>query len=520
MPLDAADFTRYAELDTVGLAERIRRRELTPEEAVELAFAAIERMNPILGAVVYRREEAFTEGRTFTKRLTGRPHDSGAGDTGNDRPPFYGVPVLVKNMMQEVEGLPDTAGSKAFGGRIATFTSRFARTLQEAGMIIVGATNVPELALLATTEPMAYGPTRNPWDLTRSAGGSSGGSAAAVASGMVPLAGAGDAGGSIRIPAAYNGLFGLKPSRGLVPVGPGRLRMLLGLGTNHVLTRSVRDSAAVLERFRQRGPEPGAAYLPPNFSRPLDTAPDTPLPQPLRVAFWLDSPLGGRPAPEIAAAVRRTAAFFESLGAAVEEAAPPIDGEGLALTYLIAYLTTVAQTTREQRLADFEPKTRLLAQLGRRLPAAALADALDRWDAAAVAMAAFHTQYDLFLTPTTFDVAPPLSDAAEGGPRAERALEVFLDALTRLRLGGALAVTDLPRRIFLRELARTPYTQLANFTGQPAASVPVGLKDGLPVGVQLLAAHGRDDLLLAVAAHLEASELWLRRRPPHHVAGG
>ncbi|PTQ52702.1 MAG: Aspartyl-tRNA(Asn) amidotransferase subunit A [Brockia lithotrophica] len=520
MGITSSDVNAYARWDATELAERIRRGELSCREAVELAFAAIAAKNPELNAFAYLREEALREADECDGTGTAN------GPASRKDEPFLGVPVGLKNLIQELAGEPHTMGSRALRGVRAPFTSRFAEALREAGFLVIGITNVPEFALMGTTEPKAYGPTRNPWDVRHSPGGSSGGSAAAVAARMVPLAGANDGGGSIRIPAAYTGLFGLKPTRGRTPIGPGRGRALFGLGINHVLTRSVRDSAAVLDVLwaKVRPYEPGAAFVAPPFDGSYREAAKGGLSgqkKPLRVAVWTRSPLGGEPHPAVAQSARAVAEALANQGHAVEEAYPQVDGERLTLSYLTAYLADVAHLytrrlpalVRTFRPEETEAASRLLARLGERLKAADFLDAVELWDRATLAVDEFFAHYDLLVTPTAMDAAPRLG---EGGSRAQ---DLLLELVARFRLEGLVERLGAFTRIFLEAIGRVPFTQLANFTGTPTASVPVGRKDGLPVGVQLMAGRGREDLILAVARFLEETPLWLRDVPPHAVGG-
>jgi len=518
MGIAPSDVQAYAQWDATELAERLRRGELSCREAVDLAFAAVATKNPALNAFVYVREEVFREADACDEGKAVR------GTAVRGDAPFLGVPIGLKNLIQELAGEPHTMGSRALRGVRASFTSRFAEALREAGFLVIGITNVPEFALMGTTEPKSYGPTRNPWNLRHSPGGSSGGSAAAVAARMVPLAGANDGGGSIRIPAAYTGLFGLKPTRGRTPIGPGRGRALFGLGINHVLTRSVRDSAAVLDVLwvKVRPYEPGAAFVAPPFDgsyREATNGEAIRRRKPLRVAVWTRSPLGGEPHPAVAQSVRAVADALANQGHAVEEAYPQVDGERLTLSYLTAYLADVAHLYAYRlpalvpsfRPEETEAASRLLSRLGQKLKAADFLDAVELWDRATLAVDEFFARYDLLITPTAMDVAPRLG---EGGSRAQ---ELLLELVTRLHLEEVVKRLGVSTRIFLEAIGRVPFTQVANFTGAPAASVPVGRKDGLPIGVQLMSGRGREDLLLAVADFLEKTPLWLRDIPPHAV---
>ncbi len=492
-----AGFREYLEQDGLGLAGLIRRKEISPREVLEAAIERIEALNPRLNAVVHKMYEEAE------KALENLPQG-----------PFAGVPFLLKDLEEAYRGHPLTAGSRAYRDYIPDYDSETVRRYKAAGFLILGKTNTPELGLLAYTEPRLFGPTRNPWDPSRTTGGSSGGSAAAVAAGMVPMASAGDGGGSIRIPASHCALFGLKPSRGRTPTGPKRGLLWHGAAVLHALTRSVRDSAAVLDLLTP--PEPGSPFLIPPPERPFleEVGRD---PGSLRIALDTRSPLGTPVDPECIRAAEEAARLLEALGHTVEEARPPIDGLALAKSYLTLYLAWVAAEARRiraqfgpGRLRDLEPQTLTLARLGEAVPAAELSLALEEWDRAARALGRFFQGYDLYLTPTV--ARPPIRIGALNPPPL---LERLLDLLNRFPSGGLYRRSGLIERIALENLAATPFTQLANLTGVPAVSLPLHwTKEDLPLGVQLLAPFGEEARLIRVSAQLEAARPWSNRRPP------
>jgi amidase len=380
--------------------------------------------------------------------------------------------------------------------------------------VILGKTNTPEFGLVAYTEPELFGPTRNPWDLSRTPGGSSGGAAAAVAAGMVPLAGAGDGGGSIRIPAAYCGLFGLKPSRGRIPTGPDFGELWQGAVVEHVITRTVRDSAAMLDSIW--GADVGAPFIVAAPERPyLDEIRCEP-PR-LRIAFDLRSPIGTPVHPENVKAVLQTALMLQKLGHDLEEASPDIDGKMLARTYLTMLYGEVAADLKDlgrvlgrpARPQDVETATWTLGLLGRCEPAAALAEARRLWGRAARTMGRFHETYDLYMTPTT---AQPPARIGELRPKSH---EIgVLGVVNRLGLGCWLRRSGIIDRIAIQNMARTPFTQLANFTGQPAMSAPLHwTREGLPCGVHFMARIGDEATLFRLASQLEKEQPWFQRRP-------
>lgn len=490
----------YKAYDGLGLAELVRKKEIQPKELVEEAIKFTDSLNPKVNAVINKMYDQA--------RKTADAQLSGA---------FAGVPVMLKDISQEIEGEPITAGSKAFLNYRAKTDSEYARRLRKAGVVFLGQTNVPEFALVAFTEPAHYGPTRNPWNLDHTPGGSSGGSAAAVASGIVPIAGANDGGGSIRIPAAYCGLFGLKPTRGRTPVGPNYGRAWQGASAEHVLTRSIRDSAAMLDQLH--GHEKAGAFSVPTFEGSYLEAAGTPLDKKLRIAYSVTSPIGTEVHPECREAVLKTARILESMGHQVEEKDAPVDGHKIAKSYLTMYFgeTAALLSSLEEVLgrkatpSDVEPTTWLLGLLGKATSAEEFVLSMREWDKAAYQMEAFHETYDFYLTPAT--AFPP----ARIGELEPTSTEKFLiSTVGKMGLGGMLKKAGIVDQIAQKNLARTPFTQLANLTGQPAMSMPLHqTRDGLPVGVQVMAARGREDLLLQLAGELEQSEYWIdvRKNP-------
>jgi amidase len=493
--------------DALALAERIRRRELSALEACDAAIARIERLDPQLNAVVRKR---FDAARAEARALDALPPSAA-------RPPLAGVPFLVKDLVSTLAGSPTGSGNRVLAARPMPRTSTLVQRWQQAGLIVLGQTNTPEFGLTPTTEPLLTGPTRNPWDPTRTAGGSSGGSAAAVAAGMVPLASGGDGGGSIRIPASCCGLFGLKPSRGATPSGPDLGELWSGLAIEHVLTRSVRDSAAVLDL--SWGEDGGAPYAAPpappgGFLRALDTPPAAPL----RVALLRGPLLGQQPVhADCIAAQDEAARLLAELGHRVEEAALPLERQALAHAFVRvlaaetwADIATIGRLSgRGARAADYEPTTYALGLLGRHQRAGDLALARRTLQQAGRTLGALFERCDLLLTPTLGTPPPPLG-TLRPKPWEERAARVVgaLGAGWLLEASGM--VDDIARQTF----DFIPFTPLANICGTPAASLPLSWNaQGLPIGVQLMAALGRDALLLQACAQLERARPWGQRRP-------
>lgn len=463
-------------LDATAQAELVRKGEVTAAELVAAAIGRIERLNPTLNAVI-------TPLYDLAYAAAAGPQAAG---------PFAGVPTLVKDLNTHCAGVRTTGGSRLLRDFVPAFDSIQVARLKQAGFIVVGKSNTPEFGALPTTEPQLFGPVRNPWDTSRSAGGSSGGAAAAVAAGLVPVAHASDGGGSIRIPAACCGLFGLKPSRGRVSVAP--LPDTLGLSCHHAVTRSVRDSAALLDALA--GPAPGDVFTAPPPARPFLQEVGAP-PGRLRVAFST-APFTGAPVhPDCAAAVADAAALLAELGHAVTEAAPDIDGDLVDRSFRTLWFcmmaagvdAAVAQIGRPARPEDLEPATWAMAEAGRRVTAPQFLAAQATLHTVARQVAAFFGRYEIWLTPTVAAPPPPLG---------------HFDPLP----DHALSPLD-------RSAAFTPFTPLINATGQPAMSVPLAWNhQGLPIGVHLVARYAEEATLFRLAAQLEAARPWANRRPP------
>jgi amidase len=497
--MNAEDYDQH---DALGLAALVRRGEVSASEVCDAAIARIEALNPALNAVISRR---FDQARAEARRVA----------PGADRP-FAGVPFLLKGLVQSHRDLPSIEGSRFLAHHRPNVTSELASRMEAAGVIVLGQTNVPELGLVPTTEPELFGAARNPWDLTRSTGGSSGGSAAAVASGMVPLAHGGDGGGSLRIPASCCGVFGLKPSRGRNPPGPPPYHALCGLLlVEHVLTRSVRDSAAMLDAtsgtkvatLLESPPAEGGAFL---------AALDRP-PRRLRCAL-LDAPLfNAAVEPECRAGVHAAGRLLGDLGHIVEPVEKlPVDIDALREAFMVLYLTDAehvieafcARLGRRPRTRELEPVTWVLRRLGREIGGTALIAAIAQAQNAQWAMAGFHEVYDILLSPVLAAAPPRLGSGDVSG--IEKALiRLFHRVL-------APPVTSMIRRRTWREAFEwVGYTQLANLTGAPAMSVPLHwTPEGLPIGIHMSSGAGSEALLFGLAAQLEQAAPWSQRRPP------
>ena len=489
----------YLRHDATGLAALVRRNAVSAAELVETAIGRIERLNPRVNAVIHPMYDS-------ARAAARGPLPDG---------PFRGVPMLVKDLVSAVAGEPMRCGSAFLEGYRPGHDSELVRRYRAAGLLLLGKTNTPEFGLTPVTEPARFGATRNPWDLSRTTGGSSGGSAAAVACGMVPLAGGGDGGGSIRIPASCCGLFGMKPTRGRVPMGPDFGEIWQGAVVEHVLVRSVRDSAAILDATA--GPDAGAPYFaaPPERTFLEET---TRAPGRLRVAFTARPWLGGTVHPDCLAALDDAARLLESLGHQVEEASPALDGPGFARAFLTMICAELRgdiaeaeqQLRRKGRPGDFEPATWALALLGGAIPAAELSRAVRLLQRTARTTAPFFARYDVLLTPT-LSAPPVLTGALQPTPR-ERLL---LELLGGLRSGRLLRWARILEQTAAKVFDFIPWTPVINATGQPAMSLPLWSNAaGLPIGVHCVGRFGDEATLYRLAAQLEQARPWLERLPP------
>lgn len=489
------EYAEYRRHDAVGLAELVAKREVSADELLSVAIERAGKVNSFLNAI-NRPMYDIARARARTE-LTG---------------PFAGVPFLIKDLHQHYAGLPTGSGSRSLAHHPAPAHSAVVRRWLDAGLVIFGKTNTPEFGAKAITEPAVGGPTRNPWDTTRTPGGSSGGSAAAVAAGIVPVAGATDGGGSIRIPAACCGLFGLKPGRGLVPDGPDSAERLHGAAVVGVISRSVRDTAAMLDVLTVH--DPAGPYL---SARPVDPYAELARREPgtLRIGFSTASPLGTAVSPDAIAAVEDAVAVLSSLGHEVEPAASGVDERQLAKDFLTMWFASLAAQIDDARrttgcgAAAFELDTLVVAAVGRATSAPAYIATHNRWNDHSRRLAAFHERYDMLLTPTL--ARPPVQIGELTTPKP---LQLVSRALLTVRAAGMLARTNVIDKLVDENLSPFPYTQLANITGRPAMSVPLyWTPDGLPLGVQLVGGLGSEGRLLSLATQLEAARPWFDRSP-------
>jgi amidase len=468
--------------DATAEAALVRSGEASPAELVEAAISRIETTNDAVNAVIH---PLFEQGLEAAK---GELPDG----------PFKGVPFLLKDLGAAFAGQPLHLGMSYLKERDfrAPIDTYLAERFRAAGLVTIGKTSCPELGILPTTEPRAYGPTRNPWDLNRSAGGSSGGSAAAVAAGMVSMAHANDGGGSIRIPAANCGLVGLKPSRQRISEGPLVGDFMSGLTAELCVSRSVRDTAALLEAVH--GPAPGDPYVAPPPSRPyteeLGAAPGK-----LRIALWTETVLEQDADPEVVAAAEAGAKILEGCGHEIERPdLTALQSLDMVEPFLVRWAAGQAQALDQLGMVggqpitadDVEPLTWALAEIGRSRNAGEYLAAVGQHQVLSRIIAGIHESgFDLLLTPTLGEPPPPLGSFDDSGPDPMAAFE-------RAFLSGC-------------------FTAAFNATGQPAISLPLHWsEDGLPIGVQLVAPLGRDDLLLRVASQLEQAVPWADRAAP------
>jgi len=484
--------------DALGLAELVKKKSVSPRELVGECLERIDRVNGDLNAVVDRMDDQALAAAE-------RPIPGEA--------PFGGVPFLVKDLMQPVAGARFTRGSRYWSKDVPTHDSELVRRHRAAGLIIVGKTNTPELGITPFTEPELLGPAKNPWSLAHNTGGSSGGSGAAVAARIVPMAHGGDGGGSIRIPASCCGVFGLKPSRGRTPVGPDIAEAWFGFAIDHALTRSVRDSAALLDATHGR--ERGAPYGAPTPAGPWKDEVGR-SPGKLRIGLVTHPPLPSTPHPDVLDAVHDVAKLCASLGHEVEEVRLPIDASQFSIdfTTLVAVSTAVdldvgaRQTGRPLRRRDFETGTWIVAMLGRTFTAPAVEHARRRLQALAAILDAELDRFDVLLSPTLGLPPPALGSLKPAG--LEAAAQQLIAAA---RLSPLLRVPSLVAAIAAKIYAFIPYTPLANVTGHPSMSVPLSWNAaGLPIGSMFTGRFGDEATLFRLAGQLEAARPWKDRR--------
>jgi amidase/6-aminohexanoate-cyclic-dimer hydrolase len=468
--------SEYDKYDALGLAALIAGKKISPAELLDAVRRRVESVNPKINGF---SQLFFDKAEEQIKK--GLPDG-----------PFRGVPFALKDLGQYLTGTVTSAGSRVWKNSVAGYDSTLVQRYKKAGLVIFGKTTSPELGLTTTTESVLYGKTRNPWNLERTSGGSSGGSSAVVSSRIIPMAHASDGGGSIRVPASCCGLFGLKPTRGRVPLGPSQFEGWNGFSVHHALTISVRDCAALLDATV--GAELGSPYFSPPPSRPLlkEVGAD---PGKLRIALvpeWPNIPLHD----ECRKAVTDTARLCESLGHKVELAKLPLDFNMLRDTFLTIFYVSVARVIEDAATVlgrpvtdkDVENVTWATYQGGRAANPLAYSRAISNSHQVGLAMAKFMQEYDLILSPTLAKPPVPLGVLA-------------------------LSTENIPQ--YGKEVTEfSPYTSLYNVTGQPSMSVPLHwTADGLPVGSMFSGRFGDEATLLRLASQLEKARPWANRRP-------
>lgn len=491
-------FNDYDKYDGLGLAELVRKKEVKPSELGEEAISRIERFNPQVNAVIYKMYE--------------QARKAAEGDLPDGS--FKGIPFLLKDLVLFYAGVPLSNGSRFFKDFVPDHDSEMVKRFKSSGVIIIGKTNTPEFGIMPVTEPELFSPCNNPWNLSRTTGGSSGGPAAAVATRMVPLAHGSDGGGSIRHPASCCGVFGLKPTRGRNPVGPDFGELWRGMGCDHVISLSVRDSAAMLDVTA--GADTGAPYFAAPYSRSFLSEVGTE-PGKLRIAFTSKPFLGGTVDKDCVKGLEATARLCADLGHELVEEAPEIDGKAFARAFLtIVYVETRAVIEeaeaflgRKASYKDFEPSTWVIGLLGKRCPAPEFSKSLNLMQLMSRHMGQFFEKYDVLLTPTL--AMPPL---VRGALQPKRLKAAVMKLLGRFNAGGVIntlsGIDTLAEQVF----EFIPYTPLFNATGQPAMSVPLHWNEaGLPIGMQFVGRYGDEATLFRLAGQLEKARPWFNRLP-------
>ncbi|MGO0060825.1 amidase [Brevibacillus fluminis] len=474
--------TEYSNYDGLGLAELVRKKEVSPKELLQAAIQAIELVNPSLHAVhTLLSKEAEQE----IDRLPDGP--------------FTGVPFLIKEMALHAANIPSNYGSRLAEGMVVPYDTELMARFRKAGLVTVGTTTTPEFGYNATTESIFFGPTRNPWNPERSPGGSSGGSSAAIASGMVPLAHGNDGGGSLRIPASCCGLVGLKPTRGRIPTGPDYGELLSGLAIEFAITRTVRDTAALLDAVS--GPDAGCYAWAERPGRPYAEDSLRP-PGKLRIA-WMEKPFSGAAIdPECKRVLQDTVKLCEEFGHEVVEASPQVNHELHALATLRFWTAGLANMmdgiakymNRTPSKDNLETSSWACYQYGKSMTATEYLEAVDIRTMISRAVGSFFEEYDVLLTPTLSQPPLPLGILNANAP--------------------GIDARQWTEQIF----TYAPFTNICNTTGQPAISLPLGWStDNMPIGMQFIGRFADEATLLQLAAQLEEARPWKIKRPSIHV---
>lgn len=470
-------FAEYDKHDALGLGALVKQKKVSASELVDEAITRAEQINPKINAIIFKAFDAARE----------------AAKTNKSDGPFSGVPMLLKDMRAGAVGMPTRNGSRMMPPIPADHDATLVARYRAAGLIPLGKTNVPEFGILPVSESKLYGPARNPWNLDHTPGGSSGGSAAAVAAGIVPLAHATDGGGSIRIPASCCGLVGLKVSRGRITQGPDNADSTAGLSVDNCVTRSVRDCAAMLD-LSSTLDFSDPYFAPPQQGSYLDGIKTAP--KKLKIAVSTSNYRGTPFHPDVAEAVQKTVKLCEQLGHIVEEARPAVNSEEMTTAFMILWATasafgieTLMQLTGQKpSLENLEGLTLGLYERGKAVPATKQIWAQQTMYRVARLMGKFHEQYDLWLTPTL--AQPPLT------------------------IGTIDIDEQNVEKAFAPIINYVPFTATQNATGQPAISLPLHWNSqNLPIGVQFVARNGGEMTLLQLAAQIEQAQPWFDKRP-------
>jgi amidase len=455
----------------VEQAELVRLKKVSPVELVECYARRIEEHNPLLGAYLTTTlDRAMDEAKAAEAKVN-----------GGDLPPFFGVPISIKDL-NDTAGVRTTLGNAAFSERIPEVDAEVVSKIKRAGFIMLGKTNTPEFGSTCFTDPPGYFPARNPWDTTRTTGGSSGGAAGALAAGLCPISQGSDGGGSIRIPSSLCGLFGIKPSRGRISHSPWAQSFLSQSGP---IAWTVRDAAAALDVMS--GYATGDAWWAPGPQRPFADEVGT-APGRLRVAVSIALAEGGTCAPANADGARRTGELLASLGHEVVELDPPVWPQEVSEDFLVSWAVNTCVEDPMPPFESLEPVNQALIEFGRSLDAPRYALAQQRIMKASRALVAFFDDIDVLVTPTVAGPPPVI---------------------------GSYRDPDNPIAELLHAAALVPYTPPWNTTGQPAVSLPLHTdENGLPVGVQIVGRPADEATLIRLSAQIEDAAPWSGRRPP------
>jgi amidase len=472
----------YARYDGLGLADLVRRKEILARELAELFIKAVSAVNPQINAVI----EVYQDALEIADRAT------------HHRKPFAGVPFLRKDLGASEAGRLQELGSRLFKGYVPNHDSFLMKRFKKAGLITLGRSTVPELGISGQTETILQGITRNPWELERMAGGSSGGAAASVAAGVVPLAHASDGGGSIRIPASCCGLVGLNPSRGRISGGPDRQDPMFGLAREFVVSRTVRDTAAMLDAVH--GAAAGDPFIIVKPERPYMDALKAPGGK-LRIAFTAEPWAPYRLDPEIVMAVEKVATVCEEMGHAVEQASPELDFEKVNVAVMHAFgladvgITKFAEAMGREISSEYlEPCTLKMIQHARDLSVQDLMESFEVMRQTRLIVGRFFDRFDLLLVPSLSIL-----------PQPHGMFSTKRDDLD-------------PHEFWQNDFRIFQHMGLFNVTGTPSISLPLCQSEsGLPIGVQFAAGFGNEAELIRIAGELETAMPWADRIPPVHV---